>query len=80
MSQSCPAIIASIEPFRHDLDEIVQMDGVGLITLRSALRRMPDRVGPLGALSRQSKDLHFSMPRRFRRGSRGTGKNPWAIA
>jgi hypothetical protein len=39
--------------FQYDLDEIVQMDGVGLVTLRSALARMPDRVRPLGVLFRE---------------------------
>jgi hypothetical protein len=38
--------------FSYDLDETVKMDGVGLVTLRSALSRMPDRIGPLGVLYR----------------------------
>jgi hypothetical protein len=36
----------------YDLDEIVQMAGVGSITLRSALKRMPDPVGRYGVLHR----------------------------
>jgi hypothetical protein len=36
----------------HDLEEIVQMDGVGLVTLRSAIKRMPERIGALGVLYR----------------------------
>jgi len=38
--------------FAYDLDEIVQVDGQGLVTLRTALVHMPDRVGPLGVLYR----------------------------
>ena len=38
--------------FDYDLEEIVQMDGVGLISLKSALKRMPDRVGVLSMLHR----------------------------
>jgi hypothetical protein len=30
--------------FDYDLDEIVQMVGVGPVSLRSALQRMPDRI------------------------------------
>ena len=37
--------------FDYDLGEIVQMDG-GPISLRSALRRMPDQVGALAVLYR----------------------------
>ncbi len=38
--------------FDYNLEEIVQMDGVGLVSLKSALRRMPDRIGPYGVLYR----------------------------
>ena len=38
--------------FDHDLHEIVNMDGVGLVSLASALKRMPDRVGVLSMLYR----------------------------
>jgi hypothetical protein len=38
--------------FDYDLDEIVQLDGVGLVTLRKALMHMPDRIGPQGVLYR----------------------------
>ena len=38
--------------FDYDLDEIVQVDGIGLVTLRKALSRMPEKVGPLGVLDR----------------------------
>jgi hypothetical protein len=38
--------------FDYDLDEIVQIDGIGLVTLRMALARMPEKVGPLGVLYR----------------------------
>jgi hypothetical protein len=38
--------------FDYDLEEIVQMDGVGPVSLKSALRRMPDRIGPHGVLYR----------------------------
>jgi hypothetical protein len=38
--------------FQYDLDEIVQMDGIGPVSLRTALKRMPDRIGPLGVLYR----------------------------
>ena len=38
--------------FDYDLDEIVQVDGIGLVTLRKALARMPEKVGPLGVLYR----------------------------
>ena len=31
--------------FDHDLEEIVKMDGVGLVSLKWALKRMPDRIG-----------------------------------
>ena len=37
--------------FDYDLDEIVQMNGRP-ITLRSALKRMPDQIGALAALYR----------------------------
>jgi hypothetical protein len=36
----------------YDLDEIVQMDGKGPVSLRTALVHMPSRVGPLGVLYR----------------------------
>jgi hypothetical protein len=39
--------------FEYALDEIVQMDGKGMVTLRTALINMPDRVGPLGVLYRE---------------------------
>ncbi|SHJ46259.1 hypothetical protein SAMN05444159_0683 [Bradyrhizobium lablabi] len=38
--------------FDHDLEEIVKMDGVGLVSLKSALKRMPDRIGALSMLHR----------------------------
>ncbi len=38
--------------FDYSLDEIVQMDSKGLVSLRTALIHMPDRVGPLGVLYR----------------------------
>jgi len=38
--------------FDYDLEEIVQMDGVGAISLKSALKRMPDRIGVLSMLHR----------------------------
>jgi hypothetical protein len=38
--------------FDYSLDEIVQMDGKGLVSLRRALIHMPDRIGPLGVLWR----------------------------
>ena len=38
--------------FDYDLQEIVNMDGVGLVSLASALKRMPDRVGVLSMLHR----------------------------
>ena len=38
--------------FDHRLDEIVQVDGRGLVSLRTALILMPSRVGPLGVLHR----------------------------
>jgi hypothetical protein len=37
--------------FEYDLDEIVQMNG-GPITLRSALKRMPDQISALAVLYR----------------------------
>jgi hypothetical protein len=41
--------------FEYDLHEIVQMDGKGLVSLRTALVRMPSsRVGPLGVLWREA--------------------------
>jgi hypothetical protein len=36
----------------YDLGEIVRMDGVGLVSLKSALKRMPDRIGALSMLHR----------------------------
>jgi hypothetical protein len=38
--------------FDHDLEEIVQMDGVGPVSLKSALKRMPDRIDILSILYR----------------------------
>jgi hypothetical protein len=38
--------------FDYDLDEIVQMDGRGPVSLRTALIHMPERIGPLGILHR----------------------------
>jgi hypothetical protein len=38
--------------FDYDLEEIVNMDGVGLVSLKSALKRMPDRIGVLSMLHR----------------------------
>jgi hypothetical protein len=38
--------------FDYDLEEIVQMDGVGPVSLKSALTRMPDPIGPYGVLHR----------------------------
>ena len=40
--------------FEYDLDEIVQMDGKGPVSLRTALVHMPSRVGPLGVLWREA--------------------------
>jgi hypothetical protein len=45
------AKMAQIE-FDYDLEEIVNMDGVGLVSLKSALKRMPDRIGVLSMLHR----------------------------
>jgi hypothetical protein len=39
--------------FDYDLEEIVQMEGVGPVSLGSALKRMPDPVGPYGVLHRE---------------------------
>jgi hypothetical protein len=39
--------------FDNDLDEIVQVDGIGLVTLRKALACMPEKVGPFGVLYRR---------------------------
>jgi hypothetical protein len=39
--------------FDYDLEEIVQMDGVGPVSLKSALTRMPDPIGPYGVLHRE---------------------------
>jgi hypothetical protein len=39
--------------FDYDLEEIVQMDGVGPVSLKSALWRMPDPIGPYGVLHRE---------------------------
>jgi hypothetical protein len=44
--------LATID-FDYDLQEIVQMSGVGLVSLKSALKRIPDRVGPYGVLHRE---------------------------
>ena len=38
--------------FEYSLDEIVQMNGKGLVSLRTELIHMPDRVGPLVVLYR----------------------------
>src|SRR6266576_1151293 len=38
--------------FEYDLDEIVQMDSKGPVSLRTALIHMPGRVGPSGVLYR----------------------------
>jgi hypothetical protein len=38
--------------FEYSLDEIVQMDGKP-ISLRNALKKMPDPVGPYGVLHRE---------------------------
>ena len=40
--------------FDYDLDEMVQMEGTGTVSLRTALINMPDRVGPLGVLYRDA--------------------------
>jgi hypothetical protein len=40
--------------FEYDLHEIVQMDGKGPVSLRTALIHMPSRVGPLGVLWREA--------------------------
>jgi hypothetical protein len=40
--------------FDYDIEEIVQMDGVGLVSLKSALKRMPDRIGVLSMLHREA--------------------------
>ena len=46
--------------FEYDLDEIVQMDGKGPVSLRAALIHMPKRIGPLGVLHRDNgKDPAF---------------------
>jgi hypothetical protein len=39
--------------FNYDLEEIVQMDGVGPVSLKSALKRMPDPVGRYGVFHRE---------------------------
>jgi hypothetical protein len=53
--------------FDYDLEEIVQMAGVGSVSLKSALKRMPDRIDAQSVLWR---DLgkHKSKPY-----GRGTG-------
>jgi hypothetical protein len=38
--------------FEYDLDEIVAMDNVGQVSLRTAISRMPRHVGPVGVLYR----------------------------
>jgi hypothetical protein len=40
--------------FDYDLEEIVNMDGIGPVSLKSALRRMPDRIGVLSMLHREA--------------------------
>jgi hypothetical protein len=40
--------------FDFDLEEIVQMAGVGPVSLKSALQRMRDRIGVRSALYRDS--------------------------
>jgi transcriptional regulator with XRE-family HTH domain len=39
--------------FQYNLGEIVQMQGVGLLSLKSALSRMPDRIAATGMLFRE---------------------------
>jgi hypothetical protein len=39
--------------FDNDLDEIVQVDGIGIVTIRKALACMPEKVGPFGVLYRR---------------------------
>ena len=44
--------------FDYDLEEIVQMAGVGSVSLKSALKRMPDRIDAQSlARPRQKPDL-----------------------
>ena len=38
--------------FDYDIEEIVQMDGVGPVSLKSALKRMPNHIGVLSMLHR----------------------------
>jgi hypothetical protein len=53
--------------FDYDLDEMVQMEGTGTVSLRTALINMPDRVGPLGVLYRDAgKTPAFFMPSKFK--------------
>jgi len=55
MSRGVPPI-----GFDYELSEIVQMQGVGLLSLKSALSRMPDRVAATGMLFREvGKDPSF---------------------
>jgi len=44
--------VTEILDFDYDLKEIVHMDSWGSLTLASALRRMPDRVGRYSVLYR----------------------------
>ena len=39
--------------FEYDLDEIVHVDGIGPVSLGTALIHMPGRVGPFGVLYRE---------------------------
>ena len=39
--------------FEYDLDEIVHVDDIGPVSLRTALIHMPGRVGPFGVLYRE---------------------------
>lgn len=49
--------------FDYNLDEIVQMDGKGLVSLRTALIHMPDACGHWTSyIARPARHLHFSMP------------------
>jgi hypothetical protein len=45
--------------FDYDLEEIVNMDGIGPVSLKSALRRMPDRIGVLSMLHPVGKSPSF---------------------
>jgi hypothetical protein len=59
--------------FDYDLEEIVQMDGVGPVSLKSALWRMPDPIGPYGVLHRErGKTPAFSTLSEFKHCLTGT--------